>query len=110
MSKIQEISDEMTVISKRLQNLVIEYDNCIPNVTEDQLYEMLHSFPVESLRDSLDIEHKKEIKRFSLNEMNKITALRKEKDKLINTYNLKQIELNIAKIESVIEDNKLNEI
>lgn len=108
MSKIDEITDEMLKISERLTNLVAEYDDCIPNVTEDQLYEMLHSMPVESLRNSLDIEHNKEIKRFSLHEMNKISTLRKEKDQLIMSYNLKQIELNIAKIESVI--GKLGEI
>jgi hypothetical protein len=102
MSKIDEITDEMLEISEKLTNLVAEYNDCIPSVTEDRLYEMLHSMPVESLRDSLDIEYNKKTERFSLYEMNKISALRKEKDRLIRSYNSKQIELNIAKIESVM--------
>lgn len=107
--QVRTITKQLKLLDKRLKEIESEHNSYRLDGDVDKVAEWFQSFPIETLRESLYYDSNIRTK-YSLNDLNKKTLLRKEFDSTIEQFSLLQSKLNIAKIDLLLLEIKNNDV
>jgi hypothetical protein len=100
--QVKRLQRSVRELDLDLKAIVEEHDRYRLQGPDDQVMNWFHSLPIETLAESLDIEHHKPRTKYSLHDMKHKFALRRLHEKKSKELEQKKSELNIAKINLVI--------
>jgi hypothetical protein len=104
LSNVNGLRETVEELGLDLQAIADEHDQyCLKASTEDEAINWLHSMPIESLSNSLNMEHQRPRSKYSLHDMRHKCALRKLHEKKKEELDRIKIDLSIAMIDSILE-------
>lgn len=99
IKKLEECIDDLNL---DIQTIIQKHEHYVFDGSNEEVMNWFHSFPIETLSESIDAEFGKPRLKYSLLDMKHQFLLRKiHKDK-VELLQSKQIELSIAKIDSIL--------
>lgn len=101
--QIKRLQRSVNELNLDLQAILEEHDRYRLKGSKDEIMEWFNSLPIETLFESLDNEHQRPRKKYSLQHMKHKFALRKLHEKKKQELEKKQTDLNIAKIDCILE-------
>lgn len=106
MTQLKKLKKNVKELDLDLKAISDEHDRYCLKGSEEEIMSWFKSLPIETLKESLDREHKHPRSKYSLKDMKHKFELRKLHEKISKERDLKQIELNIAKIDLVLSKIK----
>lgn len=102
MTEIKKLTKTVKELDLDIKAISDEHDRYCLKGSSEEIMNWFKSLPIETLRESIDREHKKPRTKYSLRDMKHKFELRKLHDKKTEELYLKKIELNIAKIDLLL--------
>lgn len=103
--QIRILTKQLKFFDVRLKEIEKEHNGYCLDGDVDKVTEWFQSLPIETLQESLNYDLNAHSK-YSLNDLNKKSVLRKEFDSFIEQFSSLQSKLNIAKIDLLLLEIK----
>ena len=107
LSSVKHLQETVEELGLDLKAIAEEHDRyCFNYSTDDDAINWLHSMPIETLSDSLNRDNKRPRLKYSLHDMQHKFALKKLHEKKKEELEDLQTQLNVAKIDMLLNTIK----
>lgn len=102
--EIKKLEQCISDLNLDIQTIMQEHEHCVFDGSNEEVMSWFHSLPIETLSESIGFDTGKPRSKYSLTDMKHQFALRKLHREKVDQLQVKQTELSIAKIDSILSD------